>query len=120
MITESWLLVVLCLGAVIRLTRLVTEDVLTQPVRRWLVRHRTKPAGDKPENPIPGNVTPPEDEEPDEDWLVYLIHCRWCASIWIAAPVAAVVWLWPSHWFVQIPLIALTASLLAGLSGRWE
>lgn len=120
MITESWLLVVLCLGAVIRLTRLVTEDVLTEPVRRWLVQHRTKPVVTKVQ--VNGQTVdlPDQDEEPDEDWLVYLIHCRWCASIWIAAPVAAVVWLWPSHWFVQIPLIALTASLLAGLSGRWE
>lgn len=112
MIHADWLICLLTVGAVVRLTRLVTEDVLLEPVRRWLDQRRTKP--------IPAELATSADEEPDDDWLVYLIHCRWCASIWIAGPVCAAAWAWPHHWFVQIPILALTASLLAGLSGRWE
>lgn len=108
------MLVLLTLGAVVRLTRLVTEDVVLQPARAWVVRHRDKP------RPAPESDVPEQDEEPDEDWLVYLLHCRWCASIWIAAAATPIVYNWPDRWFVQIPILALTASLLAGLSARWE
>lgn len=110
----SWLLVLLCAGSVVRLTRLVTEDVLFQPFRRFVIRHRPAPP-----TPKAGDL-PGQDQAPDEDWLVYLVHCRWCASIWIAAGVAPLLWFWPQHWFTQIPTIGLTASLLAGLSARWE
>ncbi|WP_375483299.1 DUF1360 domain-containing protein [uncultured Jatrophihabitans sp.] len=99
----TWLLVVLTVFAVARLTRLVTKDVVTQPVRAWIVARR-----------LDGH-----DDRDDSDPIVYLIHCRWCASIWLAAPVSVAVWLWPGAWWVQIPLLALTAShgtaLLAGL-----
>jgi hypothetical protein len=101
-IRPEWLVVLLTLGAVVRLTRMVTEDVVFRPVRRALINRRS------------------HDGQGDEDWLVYLIHCRWCASIWISAAVCPLVWLWPDRWFVQIPILALSASLLAGLSGRWE
>lgn len=110
----AWLIVSLCLGAVVRLTRLVTEDVAFQPLRRWVIKHRPDPAG------LREGDLPDQDQPADEDWLVYLIHCRWCASIWIAAAVCPIVWVWPQHWFTQIPILALTASLLAGLSARWE
>lgn len=116
MITSGWLLVLLTLGAVARLTRLVTEDVVFQPFRRWVICHRPAPTPQQSDN----DHLPDQDESRDEDWLVYLVHCRWCTSIWISAAVTPVVYNWPGAWFVQIPLIALTASLLAGLSGRWE
>lgn len=113
----AWLLVLLCVGAVTRLTRMLTDDVIGQPLRRFVIRHRSKPIKG-PEN-IPADI-PAADAEPTEDWLVYLVHCRWCSSIWISAAVTPVVWLWPDRWFIQIPIIALTASLAAGLSGRLE
>src|SRR5689334_318949 len=53
--------------AVARLTRLVCADKITEPVRTAAaVRLRA------------GN------------WLAYLLHCRWCVSVWIAFPAAAV------------------------------
>lgn len=110
----DWLLVVLCLGAITRLTRLLTEDVILQPLRRFIIRHRPDPNA-RPEGDLPG-----QDQPAQEDWLVYLVHCRWCASIWIAGGVTAVVYNFPHAWWVQIPLIALTASLAAGLSGGLE
>lgn len=137
-IHADWLICLLTVGAVVRLTRLVTEDVLLEPVRRWLDQRRSKPTSAPPIHrltvmgsgqqlsdeiewsDVADKPGPPQDEEPDTDWLVYLIHCRWCASIWIAGPVCAAAWACPHHWFVQIPILALTASLLAGLSGRWE
>lgn len=101
MIHQPWLLVLLTVLAVARLTRLVTADVLTTPVRERIVRRRLVERGK------------------DDDWLVYLVHCRWCASIWIAFPAAVVEYLWAAYWPVQIGLIALAAShvtaLLAGL-----
>lgn len=103
MIHQVWLLVALTILAVARLTRLVTADVLLMPARRWVIRHRP----------------PPSDPALDDDWLVYLIHCRWCASIWIAIPTAGAVYAWHAYWPVQVLLIALAAShltaLLAGL-----
>lgn len=103
MIRSDWLLVLLTLLAVARLTRLVTDDVIARPFRGWVIRHRPAPAGDGP-----------------EDWLVYLIHCRWCASIWVSIPVAALVYLWPHVWGVQIGLLGLSASLAAALLAGLE
>lgn len=102
MIHAAWLLVVLTILAVARLTRLVTADTIADPVRGWIIRHR-----------------PAKGAHEAEDWVVYLVHCRWCASMWIAGPVAVAVWFWHGHAAAQIVLIALAAShataLLAGL-----
>lgn len=118
-IKADWLLVLLTMGAVVRLTRMVVEDVVLQPARSFIVRHREKP-GPASSGPLIANAVPPQDAPPKDDWLVYLVHCRWCVSIWVSAAVTPVVYNWPTAWWVQIPLLALTASLLAGLSGRWE
>lgn len=105
----------LTVGAVVRLTRMVTEDVILQPARSFIIRHRVKPLPEK----IPADI-PAQDQQPADDWLVFLIHCRWCASIWISAGVVPVVYNWPAAWWVQIPILALTASLFAALAGRLE
>lgn len=102
--------------AVTRLTRLITTDVVFQPARRWLIGHRPSPAPDERDAAdIPG-----QDLEPKEDWLVYLVHCRWCASMWITFPVAAVVYNWPYSWPVQIGLVGLAGSLVAALAAGLE
>lgn len=101
MIHAPWLLVVLTVLAVARLTRLVTADVILQPARAWLVRHR-----------------PLHDDR--DDWLVYLVHCRWCASIWLAFPTAGAVYAWHAYWPVQVGLIALAASLVTPLLAGLE
>lgn len=100
--------------AIARLTRLVTTDVVFQPFRRWVIRHRPNP------NPPTEPGLPEADQPADEDWLVYLVHCRWCTSVWISFPVAAVVYNWPTSWPVQIGLLALTASLVSGLVAGLE
>lgn len=114
MIRADWLLVALCVGAITRLTRMLTDDVIMQPFRRFMIRHLNNPVA------VPEGDLPDADQPPKDHWLVYLVHCRWCSSIWIATAVTAVVYNYPHAWFVQIPLITLTASLAAGLSGGLE
>ena len=93
----AWLLVVLIIGATVRLTRLVTADYITHTIRDKL----TERWG-------------------DESHLTYLISCDYCASMYLAAPVATVGWLWPDNRVVIIALIALTASQIAGMLGKHD
>jgi len=90
-VRSEWLLVVLTVLAVARLTHLVTTDYLTQPFRLWAHRHA-------PEK------------------VAYLVTCPWCLSLHWAAVVAPVVWLWPHSWWTQVPLLALTASYVTGMA----
>jgi hypothetical protein len=87
-----------------RITRLLTADRISQPLRAAIVR-RFGP----------------------DSWPGYYIHCRWCVSMYTAPLVAAgVVWLVPAYragWWAQTllvgALLALSFShgtaLLAGL-----
>lgn len=93
----SWLIVLLAVLGTARLTRLITRDAITEPARAW----------------ITGRL-------PLDSRLVYFIHCDWCASIYVGAGVAAAVWTWPHRGWVDIPLIALTGSYVAGWSARLE
>ena len=79
------LLVVVGLLAHARLTRLITNDRITQPLRTTVVRRLgpTHPAS-------------------------YLIHCRWCTGLWLALPIAAA-----TGWAAHLPHPALTWPLLA-------
>ena len=65
---SSLLLVIVGALATARLTRLVTADQLTLPLRRRVLQVVRE--GGR---------------------LEYLASCSWCASMWIAAPVAIVV-----------------------------
>jgi hypothetical protein len=97
------------LFATARLTRLIAADRILLPVRGAIVR-RFGPSSA----------------------LGYLVHCRWCVSIWLSIPVAAgVLWLWllllprmadDLPWPARVLLAALLAltfshgtALLAGL-----
>jgi hypothetical protein len=86
----STLLVVLLIGAVIRLTRLVTTDAIFEPLRSW-IEHRS---------PVK---------------VAYLIRCDWCMSVWIGFAVFTLGWYAPdtATWIVSG---ALTASLVTGWS----
>jgi hypothetical protein len=93
----TWLLVAVTIGAVIRLTRLVTADYLTAPIRDRLTRRWG-----------------------DESKRAYLISCDWCSSMWVAPPVATAAILWPDNRAVIVALVALTASLAAGLVAKLD
>lgn len=103
--TEQLLAVALALllttGATARITRLVTDDRLTDPLRDLLLHRLTydpqqRAALDAHQNAVntalatgePAPLTPaiPEAENPARStrnaWLAWLLTCRWCAGIW--------------------------------------
>jgi drug/metabolite transporter (DMT)-like permease len=83
--------------AVARITRLVTDDKIF----------------DKPRNKILAAA-------PDDSKTAYFVTCAWCVSIWVAAAVAPIAYLWGTHPWSFIPALALAFSYLAGLLNRLE
>lgn len=89
MLRSEWLLIILAVLAVARLTHLVTTDFITDRPRAWLGQH------------APTSIA-------------YLVTCPWCLSMYLGFAVAVPVMLWPHHLYVQIPLVALAASYITG------
>ena len=92
---------ILVLGAVLRLTHLVTDDRITLPVRSWLFRGGSFPVR------FAGAV----------------VSCTWCTSVWTAAAVVAW-WQLAEHtgwtgWFIY-PALGLTVSWLASVLEIWS
>lgn len=94
---EAAIVLLLAFGTVARVTRFITADTLAAPIRSWVVR-RFGPES-RPAN---------------------LIECPWCASIWIAFPVAAIAY-WHGHraWFI-VPALWLTLSYWYGWLAQRE
>jgi hypothetical protein len=95
--TDPVLLVIYAL-AVARLTGLVVADSITEDLRDgfigWL-DDRPKTLG---------------------AFVAELIQCPWCASIWIGAALAPLVWLWGSSPVMLVPAVALAFSQLTGMT----
>ena len=83
--------VLLGLLTVTRLTRLIVEDRITIALRQWIVRRWG-----------------------EDSKLAYLIHCPWCISLWVSAPVMVVAILYPNRWVVA-GLAILAGSMVSGL-----
>lgn len=83
------LTVALIAAATYRLTRLVTADRITEPVRAW-VEQRGPRVG-------------------------YLVTCDWCLSVWIAPVPTVLAVTFPGNRVVLAVLVALTASAVTGL-----
>lgn len=60
-----WLSVLMTAMAVVRVTRVITTDQIALPVRRFVLKHSG-----------------------DQGWFSYLIHCKYCTSVWVAAAAA--------------------------------
>lgn len=86
-----WLLVIVTIGAVMRVTRLVTADYITEPIRERLTQRWGEDAKRS-----------------------YLLSCDYCASIWVGPPIVTAAVLWPDNRVVIIALVVLTASFIAG------
>ncbi|NJQ00216.1 DUF1360 domain-containing protein [Streptomyces sp. PLAI1-29] len=86
----------LALGAVARVTRFVNLDALAGPLRAWFIR-RGGP----------------------ESKLVTLVECPWCLSVWVAAAVVPLAFLYGHTLWFQIPATALTVSYLYGAAARF-
>lgn len=105
--------------AAYRLTRLVTADTITEPVRRWLVEDAYH-AVERQMPVVQDGATVEErvaadDEEPPK--LATLLTCRWCAGMWVAAGVVAARIVAPRLWQPASEVLAVSAgaALLAAI-----
>ena len=80
--------------ATYRLTRLVTADKITEPIRGWVVDR--------------------------SEWFGYLVTCDWCLSIWVAPLPALGIVLWGDVTPVRLVLAALALSGATGLFSLLE
>jgi hypothetical protein len=99
-----------------RLTRLVTTDVITEPMRgrviEWAYNGRlvewSGPRSDNDDSPDWIEIVA-EDRDPPK--LATLVTCQWCAGVWVAGAIALVRrrrwWKW-----VRVPL---AMSMITGL-----
>lgn len=86
----------LALGAVARITRFVNADVLGGPLRAAVIR-RFGP-----------DSTPVE-----------FVGCPWCVSVWVAAPVAVLAWLFGHTAGFVVPAAWLSLSYLYSIAAAW-
>lgn len=86
---DDWLTIALALGLAARLTRLITLDTITQPIRDRL-----------------------------KGFLAALIECPWCSGVWVAVPVG-LSWLWwaDQTWWQVTALIGTVAWVAGALAG---
>lgn len=100
-----WLQAVVTVGAIARLTRLVTGDQLLQDFRDWA--KRTYVAAWRRERGIRYRVAR------RFDWA-YLVTCPWCTSIWIGVPGGIIATYWIDNRVCFGIALGLTASYIAG------
>jgi hypothetical protein len=100
--------------ATYRLVRLVTADVISEPVRMAVVRSVGADVPEEAEALTAQEVVEEMDVPPK---LATLVTCRWCAGVWIAAGVTGARLLAPRAWEVASRGLALSAAavLLARL-----
>ncbi len=95
----SVIISVLTLLTVCRLTRLVTEDSITAPLRDWVAHKASHPTlhihpparpgghpGGQQDAPHPGGPAPTPPSRLWR-WTDKLINCPWCIGFWISAVV---------------------------------
>lgn len=97
----SILTVLIMAGVTVRLTRLITEDTITGPLRAWVMRRAGGP----------------------EAWPYLWIRCPWCVGLWLAFAVTVAVWtgelllldgpLLPLPGWLWVPGLALTNNYVA-------
>lgn len=97
----NFLLLALICGATARLTRLISQDDITYPLRHafasWLSNENHKRG-----RRLVSTVE-------------YMIVCTWCLSIWVGAAVAYTAHLYGTTWWFLGAAAALTGSLSTGL-----
>lgn len=123
---QTVIIALLTLGAIARITRLLTDDTLTQPLRDYLdtqAADRWYAADESHPTVLTHALTAPRRWR----YLAKLTHCPWCAGFWVAAALVLgffrAWWgLWPWH---CLPLTfaylvaVLAASQAVGLAAEW-
>ena len=89
----TWQVLLLTIGLHFRLTRLITEDTITQPLRDWSAQIN--------------------------DWLGKLLDCGWCSGVWIAAGLVPLAWFEGDTTWYQIIALAGSISWLYGIAHQW-
>lgn len=105
-------------GAAYRLTKLVTDDVITAPIRdgivEWSYGRLPDIAVERARGETWSDVAIGDEDAPK---LATLITCRWCAGVWIGAAVVAARRGAPRAWqpLAEALSLAAAAALIAGL-----
>lgn len=112
-------------AATYRLTKLVTDDVVTQPLRARVIQaaymcdgraeQAARQWGPLDHADAWEDVVKLDDQPPK---LATLVTCRWCAGMWLAAGVVLARRLAPRAWQPAAELLALSAA--AALLARLE
>lgn len=105
--------------AAYRLTKLATDDAITEDPRRWLVErayrwsYRVLPVNAEGA-PTAIDLVELDDDPPK---LAILLTCRWCMGVWVAAGVTAARLVAPRPWRIAARGLAVSAAaaLIAGL-----
>jgi hypothetical protein len=84
----TWGVFVVATLAAYRVSRLITTDDITEPLRVAIIRRwpATVEAITNPNDgsPMPGSaISKPQ-------WPVVLVHCTWCVSLWISLAVVLI------------------------------
>lgn len=82
---DDWLTIVLAVGLAVRITRLITLDSITQPIRDRL-----------------------------SGFIGALVECPWCTGVWIAAPVGLSWWAWADQTWWQVGALMGTIAWASG------
>ena len=118
--------------AVARVTRLINADRITEAPRRWLsIRLWARVIPDEAANHWAGIVSTSGigaarrwvarqryDDGAEPPLSVYLITCPWCASVYVGAVAAPIVYFWGSSPWLLVPALALAFSHLTGLLAK--
>jgi hypothetical protein len=96
----GWALLAALLAALsnARLTRLVSRDEITRPIREAVLRRLN-------------------DEKPSHVRLAYLMECGWCTSVWWAAAHVGAGLLWLDQIWLWAALSVFALSQVAGMLG---
>src|SRR3954451_17071979 len=103
---QSWMPLAVDVLATYRLTRLVTADVISEPMRLAFLRRVGGQPPDGAEAPTAQKIVEVIAPPPR---LATLITCRWCAGVWIAGGVTVARALAPKPWAVLARGLALSA-----------
>ena len=114
--------------AAYRLTKLATDDVITQPAREAAIHHIYARAGRyvtacQLQEALSIGVDDPDRwqatalSDPDPPKLATLLTCRWCAGVWVAAGVTVARLAAPRVWdpIARGLTAAAAAALIANL-----
>lgn len=120
----AWLTAInalLTLGATARLTRLVTTDTITRPLRTWLDRKASPKFLPRETDPDTGEdvgfktVPAPAGWK----WASELVGCPWCIGLWLSFGMTLALWQLGCYDAYTYVVYALSVSHAVALADAW-